>query len=535
MGKTEYKLLIADDEYWTREKIRTMVNWEAYSITFMKPAENGEEVLLRLPQEQPDILITDINMPFVNGVELVKKIKESYPDVVVLVLSGYDDFQYVKETLMAGAINYLLKPVAKVDLVHAVSGALEIISKREKDREQILKTASMIQDRELSMLVEKEQAPFAPTLLLEDGQGMAGCSVILIKIHEFQRYMEEYRYDMNRLSYHMKQRIRAAAGLDRLLIFNYVFRSNEFLIATEQDTEEQKRMAGRILADFEKEGKSPVTIALSEHAYTTESIHSAYVQCISALMTRPFSRESRVIVCSREEQNAHRKVESRLSEENEMQMRSLLKSGNGKALKELMLDGIGLRRCMDERWGYLEVRQTVRRLCNLLLADALKAGEAQLSQEIENLADMADKAVERLDSAMLCENLTEIVDTMRSERRSDPASTSREIVRSAAAYIDRNYFEELTLASLSETYNMESSYFSRMFKQETGKNLMLYIAEKRIEKAKEYMRNTDSNLTEIAFLTGYDDYAYFSRVFKKMTGQSPRSYRSACRPEPKAQ
>lgn len=526
MDKINYKLLIADDEYWTREKIRTMINWEEYSITFMKPAENGEEVLLRLKEEQPDILITDINMPFVNGVDLVKEVKESYPDIVVFVVSGYDDFQYVKETLMAGAINYLLKPVTKIDLVNAVSGALEIISKREQDREQILKTASMIQDRELSMLVEKEQAPFAPIQILESGQEMAGCSVMLVKIHEFQKYMEEYRYDMNRLSYYIKKWIKEITGAENLLIFNYIFRSNEFIIATEWDTTEQKKMAMRILDGFAKDGKSPITIAVSEHSYTIESIHNAYVQSVSVLMARPFSRESMVIFCDQEEKNIRRKMESHVSEEIEMQMKSLLKSGNGKALKELILEEIGLRHCMENGWRYLEVRQNVKRICNFLLDSTLQAGRPDLVQEMENLVEMADKAVERLDNDMLCEIQMEIIDNIMSEYKNEISGTTKDIIKTAAEYIDHNYFEELTLVSLSDKYNMESSYFSRMFKQETGKNLMLYIAEKRIEKAKEYMEDDNINLTEIAFLIGYDDYTYFSRVFKKITGLSPRAYRS---------
>lgn len=526
MEKINYKLMIADDEYWTREKIRTMINWEEYSITFMKPAENGEEVLLRLQEEQPDILITDINMPFVNGVDLVKEVKENYPDIVVFVVSGYDDFQYVKETLMAGAINYLLKPVTKIDLVSAISGALEIISKREQDREQILKTASMIQDRELSMLVEKEHAPFAPVQILESGQEMAGCSVMLVKIHEFQWYMEEYRYDMNRLSYYIKKRIREITETENLLVFNYIFHSNEFIIATEWDTTEQKRMALRILNSFDKEGKSPITIAVSEHSYTIESIHSAYVQSVSVLMARPFSRESMVIFCEQEETNIRRKMESHISEESEMQMKSLLKSGNAKALKELILEGIGLRHCMENGWGYLEVRQNVKRICNFLLDSTLQSGRPDLIQEMENLVEMADKAVERLDNDMLCEIQVEIVNSIMAEHKNEISGSAKDIVKTAAEYVDQNYFEELTLASLSDKYNMESSYFSRMFKQETGKNLMMYIAEKRIEKAKEYMEDENINLTEIAFLIGYDDYTYFSRVFKKITGISPRVYRS---------
>lgn len=525
MEKVNYKLLVADDEYWTREKIRTMIDWKEYHIAFMKPAENGEEVLLRMQEETPDILITDINMPFVNGVELVREVKERYPDVVIFIISGYDDFSYVKETLVAGAINYLLKPVSKVELIGAVSKALEIIGKREEDKRQILKASSLLQDRELSLLVEREQSPFLPQVTFDGTKGMAGCSVMLVKIHELQKYMEDYRYDMNLLSYSMKKKMKEITGMEELLIFNHIFRSNEFIIVTEADLDEQKKMAAKILGWFSKETKSPVTIAVSEHTYTMESLHNAYVQSVSVLMMRPFNRRNIVMFCNQEEQNSRKKVTNRIDQECGMKMKGLLKSGNGRALKELMRKGIGLERCAEEEWDYLEVRQTVKRFCNLIMDTLLQEERQESLKETENLAEIADKTVEKLDVALLCEILSQIVDSV-TETSGDAAGSIREIVKSAADYIERNYFEELTLTSLSEKFCVESSYFSRIFKQETGKNLMLYIAETRIAKAKEYMKDETVNLTEIAFLTGYDDYTYFSRVFKKMTGKSPREYRS---------
>lgn len=526
MEKVSYNLLVADDEYWIREKIRKMIDWEKYSIVFMKPAENGEEVLERIPKEKPDILITDINMPFVNGVDLVKAVRNNYPEIIVFVLSGYDDFQYVRETLMAGAINYLLKPVSKIDMIRAVSDALEMIGKREQDKEQILKTSSMIQDRELSMLVQKEHTSFAPASLLGNEQDMAGCSVMLIKLHEFQRYVRDFHYDMNLLSYHIKNRIKKITGAEGMVIFNHIFRSNEFIIATKWSASEQKRVSLQILDSFAQDGKSPVTIAVSEHAYTLESIYSAYIQSVSVLMTRPFNRESVSVFYEQKKKSIRGKMESHISPENERQMRILLKSGNIKALKELILEGIGLSHCVEQEWSYLEVRQSVKRICNLLLDHILQMGQPEQVQELESLVEMADKAVEQLDNKTLCEIQMEIVDSIAAERRSEMGGSTKDIINTAAKYIDANYFEELTLMSLSEKYNVESSYFSRMFKQETGKNLMLYITEKRIEKAKEYMEHNSINLTEIAFMTGYDDYTYFSRVFKKMTGKSPREYRS---------
>ena len=161
----------------------------------------------------------------------------------------------------------------------------------------------------------------------------------------------------------------------------------------------------------------------------------------------------------------------------------------------------------------------------MLLDDILQKGLPEQIQEMENLAEMADKVVDRLDGRLLADILTELIDSAMIQLRQEPGGTIRDIIRAAVAYIDENYFEELTLVILADRYGVESSYFSRMFKQETGRNLMMYIAEKRVGKAREYMEDKNINLTEIAFLTGYDDYTYFSRVFKKITGKSPREYR----------
>ena len=106
MHVKSYKVLFADDEYWTREKMARIIPWEKYSLEFLKPASDGEEVLERLSEEKPDILITDINMPYVNGVELLKKVHTEYPELITFVISGYDDFEYVRDSFLSGSIHY---------------------------------------------------------------------------------------------------------------------------------------------------------------------------------------------------------------------------------------------------------------------------------------------------------------------------------------------------------------------------------------------------------------------------------------------
>ena len=130
LDKKIYRVLSADDEYWSRENIRNLIDWGTYSIEFLEPACDGEEVLKRIPEEKPDILFTDINMPFIGGLELLDKIHEKYPELITVAISGYDDFAKVKGVFTSGGIDYLLKPIGKEELVEVLTKALAILEKR---------------------------------------------------------------------------------------------------------------------------------------------------------------------------------------------------------------------------------------------------------------------------------------------------------------------------------------------------------------------------------------------------------------------
>ena len=525
MGKKMYKLLIADDEYWTREKIRSMIAWEEYQIAFMPPAQDGEKVLQILEADRPDILITDINMPFLNGVELVKRVKDQYPEIVILVLSGYDDFAYVKETLMAGAINYLLKPVTKIDLIRALSKALELISEKEENERQTLKAASLLQDRELSLLIEKERIRLSMTSVSGTALDSVGCSIMLIKIHDLQTLMGRYQYDMNYLSYSVKKKLKESDQKQNLVIFNYINRSNEFLVVSELDAAEQQVLALKIMKRLKEETDSPITIAVSEQAYSMDSLHDAYVQSISVLMTRPYSRESVILFSNKEKSSMNHQVVDCFTQEMEHRLRTALKAGSERSLKEFFLEDVGLGFC--EKRSFMEMKQIVNRI-SAIFSDYLSGQDASREsiRELGRLEQMADKVVESLDVEQLLSLLMEMQNVVLGEQRDEVTGHIRDCVKEAVAYVNENYFEELTLSGLADKYAVESSYFSKLFKQETGENLMLYIAGKRIEKAKELMKREDINIAEVAFMVGYDDYTYFSKVFKKHTGVSPREYRN---------
>ena len=198
MQKMKYKVLAADDEYWSRENLRSLISWEDYAIKFLDPACDGEEVLERIKEEKPDIILTDINMPFLDGLELLKKLQTEYPQIITIAVSGYDDFEKVKGVFVSGGLDYLLKPVGKEELVRILTKALGILEERETlrrntetNRQKEHKLSSFMEDSEYSALLSgKLYGQFqAQPHVSSTGEfsGMAALMVKFIILRRLQR------------------------------------------------------------------------------------------------------------------------------------------------------------------------------------------------------------------------------------------------------------------------------------------------------------------------------------------------------------
>ncbi|MBO5303017.1 MAG: response regulator [Lachnospiraceae bacterium] len=521
-----FKILIADDEYWTREKLRRMIDWSSYGLTLLEPAEDGEEVLRRMEQERVDILITDINMPFLNGVDLLREVQNKYPDTIPFVISGYDDFDYVKDSFMAGSINYLMKPVSRIDLVNAIIRALDIVAKRNSEREEFLKASSLIQDREFSQLLEQREMALTPDITMNSKVDFTGAKLLLIKIHDMGEIAKTYAYDMNLLSFKLKEKIRELVKMEDVVIFNHTYRSNEFILMSEAESRLLVTRAHEIKVELEKITASPVSIVLNENTCSMDNIYQAYVQAVARLMTRSYTKES-VVLCAKEAKNGEDSVNNRITEAQLQELRTLWKSGNSKAIRQMLFEQIGMKHCDSQKWQYLEVKQTLRRIVNTWEEYMAGRSESYKSVEYENMVEAADKEVEKLDAVYVCDLLDDMIEMAADAATDSFVENTGQIIKQVAAYIDEYYYEPLTLSGLAEKYHMENSYFSRSFRKEIGENLIHYISRTRIEKAKEHMRSGDTNLAEIAFMVGYDDYTYFNKVFRKMVGVGPREYRQS--------
>lgn len=530
-----YKLLIADDEYWIREQLRILIDWKSYSIEFLEPACDGEEVLARIKSQQPDIVITDINMPFVNGVDLLKEINANYPNIITAIISGYNDFEYVKEGLLTGALDYILKPISKMELVKTITKALDIINenrmnceKEKYERIQLLRATSALMDRELSEVVTREayqsgtQDIIRHAALNTDGRASDGFYLYLVRIHNVNAMADIFDYDINLLSYSIKQQLKEKLKDRILFLFNNVYLPSEFILVMNTPPDELSEQAYSILLTLKEFTNKVITIGTSERHYGEAEFRKAYEEARMAVVSRTISPSSKVILFK--EINQQKAKESRISSKQEEQLVRMLKD-NIPACKKFVFNSMGVENCIKEEWTILEIKKVLQRVLNIIEAYLRK--EAKEEYDLQNMADSLLHFAEDNNFEAMMSTLNDYLDmALQVDSEIGVYFSGKETIRAVVDYIDECFYEEITLSNLSEKYHIESSYLSKLFKKETGYNLIYHLARKRIEKARELIGENNLSLTEISFSVGYDDYNYFNKVFRKLEGISPREYRS---------
>ncbi len=521
----KYKVLSADDELWSRENIKRMLSWEDYSIDFLEPACDGEEVLERIPKEKPDIVITDINMPFLSGLELLDKIHEDYPDIITLAVSGYDDFQKVKGVFMAGGIDYLLKPVGKEQLVDSLSKALKTLEERESEKavnqDRILRenyVSSFLEDDEFSSLLNGKLFRPGKESHVPSTKVFSEISTILVKFHDVEILKHNSNKDVLRMSYDMKRRLRELIDAEKVIVFNYTDKVNEFIIELNATPAKLRLIADRILEAFPVHKQGPVTVVIHDQASSLDDIATVYREMIAELVSRPFGEKHSVVICSGERTTP--KIHQHYNDRIEAQIAACLGSHDIRQARELILEKAGLENCDTAGWSLFEVTQFTTRALNTI-AEADKVNDGRAYEEVQ---DALNYGLKTLNKQTILDNICLAMEIAGGDDGAENSSISRQ-VESVHRHITEHYMEHLSLADLAEQFFVEPSYLSRKFSQSYNETITAFITRCRMDKAKELMKDEQNKLEVISFKVGYDDYNYFSRVFRRFEGKSPSEYR----------
>ncbi|NLG87781.1 MAG: response regulator transcription factor [Clostridiaceae bacterium] len=533
-----YKLLIVEDEAEVRNGIRNNIDWQSLGFKVMAEAGNGREALDLIENSKPDVVITDITMPIMDGLELSCILRKEYPTVRIIILTGYDDFKFAQRAIKYGVSDYLLKPVLPDDLSKIMLKIKAEIDAEIAEKEDIQKlrmyyqqSLPVIRDKFLTSLITSEidskEIENRKTSLGLDLEGESFAAAAAGIDSESAGNWANDGDDSELLKF-------AILNIAREIINKYAmgevfFHVNNlvFIIKFDKfDIEGNYQSAYTLLEEIrqsvEKYLKVTVTIGVGNICNSLQKINESYKSAVTALDYKLIMGGNRVIyIGDIEPQTPYNLVYDEIKERN---LVNSIKFGTKKDVSkavEALFNEIGtcaasLKECQLYLLEILASIAKLSRSFQLDTDDIIKI-DHNLFIEIfsfDNICDIKNRIEE------ICLNVMERIQSNRK-------TNTEKIMEQAKAYIEKNYGDyDLTIQKISNYLHISPSYFSMIFKKEAGETFLNYLIGIRINAAKELMQDPDLKIFEIAERVGYPDLNYFSYFFKKNTGMSPREYRN---------
>ena len=529
------KVFLAEDEFIIREGIKNNIDWQAHGYEFCGEASDGELAFPLIQKTRPDILITDIKMPFVDGLALSRLVKKELPETEIIILSGYEEFDYAKEAIQIGVARYLLKPINGETLLQEIDSVAEIILGKQKEKEIREKYQKEMEENSLRDQMDLFQHLVTGDCSMEELFSVADkldlkimapwYSIVLLKIQSMKHDYEEYSGSIVVVD----ERIVKLAEPEHVLIFDRALEGRAFLFKA--DSEEE-------LLAYQKEYLGDVKEVLSGYANLRyfggigtpvnrlREIPASFEDASHAFAHRYLVAESCILDSSLlMQEGAAEHEDFRISAVNPEQidrtkMQEFLRTGD---LDEVVY-------FVDEFFGKLDggamksriFRQYITMDAYFSIVDFLK-GLGLQKDEIE-APDQDSSILQDEKSAM--DYIVRIMEKALVLREKKASSRYEDVVSEVIHYIEDNYAqEELSLNLLASHVNFSPNHLSMIFSQQTGQTLIRYLTDYRMNRAKELLRCSSKKSSVISMEVGYKDPHYFSYLFKKTQGMTPTQYR----------
>ena len=525
-----YRVMLADDEGIVIDSLKFIIDKEFQGKCEIRSAKTGRQVIELAEDFQPDIAFMDIQMPGINGIEAMKEIKRFNSHTVFIVMTAFDKFDYAKEAINLGVLDYLNKPVSREKIVEVIKKAMTKIdqekSKRSNDllvREKLETVVPIIENGLIQELLFKEY-------FQEDIDNYK----TLLSITADYGYMISLVFGREQEGSHMTSAV--AVSIQAQKVYKEIHTITEDYI---------KGIMGSVMSN-----KIPILIPCEEETLSlqkrNEVVESARALCrklgerfdmnfrIGIGSVKPLSKmaesyeeatnaliQTTVHVAHVDDMPSGCKYEEDYPSELEKQLFAEVEAGHP---NEVIVLSASFYDWMLQHNGSQEHGVKLKCLEFVLWAEHLAYDKTGKVYEFNSRNTY-------LQEVLSC-NLGDELKNWFTEKMKDAAfavsnkseAQTMSVVKKAKLYIDKNYMRDITLEDVSGMVNISSYYFSKVFKEELGENFIDYLTNLRIEKAKELLRSTDKSMKEIAILVGYNDPNYFSRIFKKYTGMTPTDF-----------
>ena len=542
------KIFLAEDEVVVRETIKRMIPWEELGFELVGEAADGEMALPLLIRQQPDLLITDIKMPFMDGLTLARLAKKEIPGLKVVILSGYDDFNYAKQAIGIGVEDYLLKPITKNALIERLS---EIRSRYEHEKTQ----------KEYYEKFQREMQAYEKNSSRDFFEALVGGSMDMMEVYKRAEKLgldivaEAYNvliFTMNCDEDFSGQRDEysswEAESLELLENFfaghssAMLFRSNIFsygvLLKGQRETIEENTRAcvdeiRKILS--RQDGRREWFLAVGQSVERLSQIQKSYHTASRAFSKRYLYDENILYYDEMEtmehpggqaetEDNAYlQKVD--VNALNPAILQKFLSNGLQEETENFVKDyfyAIGqepMESLVFRNYVILNVRFSVISFIKGLGCDTNEMESADTEEVLAESGKNMESAI-----AYAKKMISQAIEI----RDQNSGNKNRSILKTAVDFIDSHYMEEdISLNTVANVANVSANHFSALFSQNMGQTFIEYLTSLRMNKAKELLRCTGMRSSEIAGEIGYKDAHYFSYLFKKTQGMTPSDYRKA--------
>jgi two-component system response regulator YesN len=527
-----YRLLIADDEIVEREAIKFIVGQNLSGALEISEAKNGRELLELLPVAKPDIVLTDIKMPGISGLEAAAKIREALPECRIILMSAFNYFHYAKDGLVLGADDYITKPASAEVILNSLNQSIRLLDEagnRKRKQEEIsarLKNVTQYLEDELLSLMSSgdiEENAIREFFDILEIKSTSFVGVALsIPDHSLPSEIAgevQKRILKKRLSEQLKHKLKAR-GLNFLqsIVGQHIFLL--LLVSPEPDEYAARIRWAKIFSEIREEISGemlvPLNVGLGNQCNAIPNITGTFLQAKIAVKydSSPGSVTSFGDIVS-----PKKSMEYPIGKEKQLLDCFLLgDAANTLQTVDELLDWITVNLP-----GLDIMKQKIYELLLVLMRDAL------LNLRLPEL--VIDSEVMRRDISLL-DSAKDLKSYARNyilkklqEVRSIKASRASSLLSLVLDHIHRNFDRELSLESAAEVVRVSPFYLSKLFRKETGGTFIDYLTEYRIKKAKELLSIPTNNVKEVCYLVGYRDPNYFARVFKKISGVTPSEYR----------
>lgn len=537
----EIKVFLVEDEMVIRRGIKNSIDWEKEGYIFCGEASDGELAYPMIIKEKPDILITDIRMPFMDGLELCKLVKKELPNIKILILSGYDEFDYAKEAIRLGVTEYLLKPISSGKLLEALNGVSESIRREKEDKDLVRKYMEEMREN-----TEHEKQKFFEQMIA----GNLSMADALETGKKYEMNLSAGMYNLLLFRYTLGKENRKSGELlgeaeyaiekltERL---EYVFEFQRgvegwaFLLMADNEEQMSERVK-ELSKDLEEIMKNYSTIAyfggVGQPVARLRELEESFREAERALAARFTMELNRIISVEdiRMAQNVDTLDDIEITSFGEIEktrtmLEKFLNNGAEDEIDEFV--DVYINELPEENLKSVLMRQYIimdAYIVMMSFCEKIEGIEGEMQAQSEELKNSM-KTIQTLEEIknyirMLLKKIIGVRDTISGRRYSD-------IIEIAKDQIRKTYMsDEISLNTIAAEVGMSPNYFSSIFSKEMGKTFVEYLTEIRMDRAKELLMCSSMKTSEIGYEVGYKDPHYFSYIFKKTQNCTPKEFRA---------